>query len=118
MSVTGRPLLPFLSDSWVEERRRWLGGIRVRALEALAASGLALGGPETATAKRAARALIAAEPLRESGYRLLMEVHEVEGNPAEGLIAFDELRTRLRNQIGSAPTQLARTLHRRLLGDA
>ena len=84
MSVTERELLPFLSTAWVEERRRWLAGVRVRALEALAASGLALGGPETTTAKRAAAALITAEPLRESGYRLLMEAHAIEGNRPKG----------------------------------
>ena len=64
-----------------------------------------------------ALALISAEPLRESGYRLLMEVHEVEGNPAEGLIVFDQLRTVLRNKIGIVPTQQTRALHRRLLGE-
>jgi DNA-binding SARP family transcriptional activator len=117
MSVAERPLLPFLSSPWVEEQRRWLGGIRVRALEALAAAGLALAGPETATAKRAAVALIAAEPLRESGYRVLMEVHEIEGNPAEGLLVFDELRQLLRDEVGGIPSQITRTIHQRLLGE-
>jgi Bacterial transcriptional activator domain len=75
-------------------------------------------GAKVAGSKMPCGLVIAAEHLRESGYRLLMVVHELAGSPAEGLIVFDELRTRLRNQIGSAPTQLARTLHRRLLGDA
>jgi SARP family transcriptional regulator, regulator of embCAB operon len=117
MSVTARQLLPFLSSPWIDERRRWLDALRVRAFEALAASALALGGPETATAKRAALALIDAEPLRESGYRLLMETHEAEGNPAQGLVVFEELRTLLRDQLGTAPTEASRAIHRRLLGE-
>jgi DNA-binding SARP family transcriptional activator len=117
MSVAERELLPFVSSPWVEQHRRWLGGIRVRALEALAASGLALGGPEIATARRAALALIAAEPLRESGYRILMQAHEVEGNPAEGLVVFDELRVLLRTRLGTTPSEAARSIHRRLLGE-
>jgi DNA-binding SARP family transcriptional activator len=117
MSISERELLPAMSFGWVEERRSWLEGVRLRALEALAASSLGLAGPEIATATRAARALIAAQPLRESGYRLLMQALEAEGNPAEGLIVFDELRTALRDAVGTTPTAAAREIHRRLLGE-
>jgi hypothetical protein len=46
-----------------------------------------------------------------------MQALEAEGNPAEGLIVFDELRTALRDAVGTTPTPAAREIHRRLLGD-
>ena len=77
---------------WAAEQRRELETIRLRALEALAEAGLRQGGRELGAAEQAARAAIAAAPFRESAHRLLMEVHEAAGNPAEALRAFEELR--------------------------
>ena len=103
------------SGLWVAERRREGEVVRVRALEALAAAGLRLGGRELGAAEQAARAAIAAAPFRESAHRLLMEVHEAAGNPAEALRAFEELRTLLRDELGTVPGRAALTVHERLL---
>jgi hypothetical protein len=49
--------------------RRELEDLRLRALEAAAEAGPALGGAELDGAKRSARTLDELEPYRESGYR-------------------------------------------------
>jgi SARP family transcriptional regulator, regulator of embCAB operon len=118
MNVASRPLLPRVSAAWIDERRTSLEGIRMRALEALAASGLGLGGPEIHTARRAAEALIDAEPYRESGYRLLMRALRAEGNSAQALLVFDRLRTTLRDELGVTPTESTLALHQELLAES
>ncbi len=65
--------------------------------------------------ERAARALIAAEPYRESGYVLLMESLAAEGNAAQGLREFDRLRALLRDELGTTPSPEAIEIHERLL---
>jgi DNA-binding SARP family transcriptional activator len=107
--------LPDCEGMWVAEQRRELESVRLRALEALAAAGLRQGGRELGAAEQAARAAIAAAPFRESAHRLLMEIHEAAGNPAEALRAFEELRTLLRDELGTAPGAAALAVHERLL---
>ena len=92
--------LPDAEGGWAAEQRRELETIRLRALETLAEAGLRQGGRELGAAEQAARAAIAAAPFRESAHRLLMEVHEAAGNPAEALRAFEELRSLLREELG------------------
>src|SRR4029079_2908035 len=89
--------------------------IRLRALEALGEACLRQGGRELGAAEQAARAVIASAPFRESAYRLLMEVYEAAGNPAEALRAFDELRILLRDELGTTPGQAAMIVHDRVL---
>jgi len=101
---------------WVEERRRELEELRLRALEALATAGAALGGADLPAAERAARELVASAPFHESGHRLLMEALAAHGDVAEALRAYDELRLLLREELGTAPGPALQALHRRLLG--
>jgi DNA-binding SARP family transcriptional activator/tetratricopeptide (TPR) repeat protein len=107
--------LPDCEGPWVAECRRELETVRVRALEVLAEAGLRQGGRELGTAEQAARAAVAAMPFRESSHRLLMEVHEAAGNPAEALRAFEELRVLLRDELGTTPGAAAMAVHERLL---
>jgi DNA-binding SARP family transcriptional activator len=88
LAVDLQTFLPDCDGPWVAECRRELETVRVRALEVLAEAGLRQGGRELGTAEQAARAAVAAMPFRESAHRLLMEVHEAAGNPAEALRAF------------------------------
>ena len=109
---------PFLAECdgpWVRERRREVEGLRLRALEALGEAGLRSGGRELDAAEQAARAAIGLAPFRESAHRLLMEVHEAAGNPAEALRAFEELRSLLREELGTTPGPAAMAVHERLL---
>lgn len=110
---------PFLVDEdapWVEDRRRAYDALLVRSLELGGVASLRIGGGELATADRAARRLVEVAPLRESGTRLLMELLDRTGNRAEALIAYDELRVRLRETLGVAPSPETQAAHRALLG--
>jgi SARP family transcriptional regulator, regulator of embCAB operon len=100
---------------WIDEQRRRLDDIYLRALELTAQAGLGIGGGELDTAERAARTLVARAPYRESGYRFLMQVLAARDNPAEGLRVYEELRVRLRDDLGTAPSPTTLVLHRRLL---
>ena len=107
--------LPDADGGWAAEQRRELDTIRLRALETLAEAGLRQGGRELGAAEQAARAAIAAAPFRESAHRLLMEVHEAAGNPAEALRAFEELRLLLREELGTTPGPAAMAVFERVL---
>jgi SARP family transcriptional regulator, regulator of embCAB operon len=115
LHTSSRGFLPGYEAPWIDEQRRDLEDLRLRALDAVAATGLALGGPELTSAERSARALIAAAPLRESGYRYLMEYLAARDEVAEALVVYDELRTRLRDELGIAPGRAIGELHARLL---
>ncbi|MBE2318293.1 AAA family ATPase [Solirubrobacter sp. CPCC 204708] len=107
--------LPDAEGGWAAEQRRELETLRLRGLETLAEAGLRAGGRELGSAEQAARAAIAAAPFRESAHRLLMEVHEAAGNPAEALRAFEELRSLLREELGTTPGPAAMTVFERVL---
>ena len=115
LTVDLQTFLPDCEGPWVNEARRELETVRVRALEVLAEAGLHQGGRELGAAEQAARAAIAAAPFRESAHRLLMEVHDAAGNPAEALRAFEELRILLRDELGTTPGAAAMAVHERLL---
>jgi DNA-binding SARP family transcriptional activator len=115
LAVDLQTFLPDCDGPWLNELRRELESIRLRALEALGEACLRQGGRELGAAEQAARAVIAAAPFRESAHRLLMEVHEAAGNPAEALRAFEDLRILLRDELGTAPGQAAMVVHDRVL---
>lgn len=110
-----RGLLPGHDAPWVREERLELETIRLRALECVAAAGLGLGGGELAAAERAGRALVASWPYRESGYRALMDVLDVQGNVAEALILYEQLRCLLRDELGITPSAQLQQRHQELL---
>jgi SARP family transcriptional regulator, regulator of embCAB operon len=103
---------------WIDEVARSLEDLRLRALECVAAAGLGLGGPELAATERAARALIAASPLRESGYVHLMRALMARESFAEAMLVYDRLRTSLRDELGIAPSARVQALHAELLQSA
>jgi DNA-binding SARP family transcriptional activator len=111
-----RPFLPGEDAPWACQCRRAHEELLIRSLELGALIGLRIGGGELATADRAARRLVQLAPIRESGTRLLMEVLDRKGNRADALIAYDVLRTRLRDELGVAPSPETQNLHRALLG--
>jgi DNA-binding SARP family transcriptional activator len=115
LNIASRGLLPGAQASWLDVFRRELGDVRLHALEVIGRAGLALGGTQLGSVQRAARALIEAEPYRESGYVLLMQSHQAQGNVAEGLRVFDRLRTLLREELGTAPSPDAIATHQQLL---
>jgi DNA-binding SARP family transcriptional activator len=114
--ISARTFLAGEEGTWIDEERRRLADLYARSLELVAQASLEIGGSEVDTAARAARALIAAAPYREAGYRLLMQVFEAQGNRAEALQLYDRLRILLRDELGAAPSQATQELHRALLG--
>ncbi len=115
LNIASRGLLPSAQATWLERPRRELADVRLRALEVLGRAGLAMGGTQLGSAQRAAQALIDAEPYKESGYLLLMQSLEAQGNVAEALRVFDQLRTLLREELGTAPSPDAIAAHEALL---
>lgn len=113
--VAGRELLGDYEAEWIDEWRRTLEDVRSRSLECYARACLAIGGTEVASAERAARRLVRAAPLRESGYGLLMAALEAQGNVAEALLVYETVRLRLREELGAAPGAALQAAHRRLL---
>jgi DNA-binding SARP family transcriptional activator len=114
--TSGRTFLLGMDAPWVDEERRRLAEVNVRALEAYAACTLAIGGTELRAAVRAGRELTQHEPYRESGWRILMEALVAEGNTAEALQTYDRLRVLLRQELGIAPSEATQQLHKAMLG--
>lgn len=113
--TSGRTFLSGENAPWIDEERRHLEAMHIRALEAYAACTLAIGGTELPAAVRAGRELTRREPYRESGWRILMQALVAEGNTAEALQAYERLRRLLREELGIAPSTPTQDLHRLLL---
>jgi len=115
-SVSRRGFLIGEEADWIESERRSLATLHVRGLEAYGLASLGLGGTELAGAVRAGHDLVRLEPYRETGYRILMQALAAEGNAAEALRVYDELRCLLHDDLGAAPSAPTQELHRQLLG--
>lgn len=115
LNISKRPFMPGEDHPWVDDERRRLEGIYLAALECLAGCGPPIGGTVLADAERCARRLVDAAPYRETGHLRLMEVLVAQGNPAEALRVYDEVRCRLRDELGTAPGPMLQVLHKRLL---
>jgi DNA-binding SARP family transcriptional activator len=113
--VAERGFFPGEEALWIGEIRHQLTLLRLRALECYAAAGLGIGGTEIAGAVRAGRQLIGLAPLRESGYRYLMEAHAAQDNLGEALHVHGQLSGCLRDELGVSPSPATRELHERLL---
>ena len=114
--VAERPLLPDHDLPWLDAWRRRLGDTLERALEAYAAACLGLGGTELAGAERSARRLVALNPLRETGYDLLMRALAARGRVPEALREYERARSVLRDELGIPPGAAIAELHAQLLG--
>jgi DNA-binding SARP family transcriptional activator len=115
MFTSERGLLPGEDAPWINEIRDHLEILRLRALECYAAAELGIAGTELAGAERAGRQLIHIAPLRESGYRYLMQALTARDNLAEALQVYQQLCHTLRDQLGVSPSPATRNLYQRLL---
>ena len=114
--VCRRGFLPAEDAPWVVAVRRHVEELHVHSLELVGGACLEIGGSEMSTAERCARQLVELAPYRESGHRLLMQVHAATGNQAESLLVYEALRVRLRDELGAAPSAETQALHATLLG--
>ena len=111
--LTAEELLAGLSAPWIEAERAELAELSLRALEIESRASLQVDRPSDA--EHAARRLIERAPYRESAHGSLMEALAAQGNLAEATLAFDRLRTVLREELGTAPEPGVVALHERLI---
>lgn len=112
--VLGRPFLPAAEGVWVQMQRARLRQLWLRCLEAVA--GHALDSPSAAhLAIEAAEQVVAADPLRESGWVVLMQAHASAGRRAEALRAYARCRRVLREELGVEPSAATQQAHLSLL---
>jgi len=110
-----RELLPGEDAPWIDERRRQMEQIRIRALETYAAAAFGTGGTELPAAVRAGRQLVDLVPLRETGYQVLMRALASQGNVAEALRVYTDLCEVLRDQLGVLPCAASQAVYDNLL---
>jgi SARP family transcriptional regulator, regulator of embCAB operon len=115
--VSEREFLAGEDAPWMDDIRNQLILLRIRALECYAAAALGIGGTELAAAVRAGRQLVRLAPLRESGYRYLMEALAAQDNLGEALHLYTQLSHCLRDQLGTSPSPATRKLYEQLLAE-
>lgn len=101
-AIARRPFLPGETARWCDGRRQHLRDVRIRALEVRGRVALANGDPIGALGD--ARIVLDLEPYRETAHALLMRAHVAAGNPAQALGAYERLRTRLAEDLGTQPS--------------
>jgi SARP family transcriptional regulator, regulator of embCAB operon len=101
--------------AWFDTQRDLLQDIRLRALEAYGNATLEIGGTELPAAVRASRQLVRLAPLRESGHQLLMRSLAAQGNVAEALVVYADVRGILREELGISPCAGTQAIYDRLL---
>lgn len=95
-------LLPGWYDDWVLVERERLRRLRLHLLDELARAHLRVG--EHGEALQAALEAMAADPLRETPHRLVVETHLAEGNAYEALHAFSGYRDLLLRELQLEPS--------------
>jgi DNA-binding SARP family transcriptional activator len=100
-AILRRPFLPGDDGPWLDETRQSLLAASLRALDSLAE--IHSWNLEPALALRAAEEAVSLEPYRDAGYRRLMLIHKLAGNPAEALRAYERLRLLLATELGMRP---------------
>jgi pentatricopeptide repeat protein len=108
-----RVFLPGEEGQWVEDQRRDLRDILVRALECQRDAALA--GKEFGAAVRYAAEITELEPFRESSYRALMQAYAAAGDPAEALRVYERCRRFLADELGAYPSPESEAVYLDLL---
>jgi TolB-like protein/Tfp pilus assembly protein PilF len=85
-------------EEWLRTERQRLRRMLEEALTKLLAPQLPI-----ATRDKAARRLLAVDPLREAASRALMQIHAERGETAQAIKLFEQLRDRLHAELGAKP---------------
>lgn len=101
-------VLPGWHEDWVLIERERLRQLRLHALEALCRRLCAAG--RLAEAIDVGLAAVAADPLRESAHRVLIQAHLAEGNRAEAVRQCEVYRELLWNGLGVSPSAQLKAL--------
>ena len=113
VELARRVFLPGEDGRWVEDQRRDLRDVLVRALECLRDAALA--DEEFGTAVRYAAEITDLEPFRETSYRALMQAHVAAGNPAEALRVYERCRRFLADELGAYPSPESKAVYLEIL---
>jgi DNA-binding SARP family transcriptional activator len=109
---TSGDLLPDWYDEWLTPEREQLHQLRLQALEALCRRLTAAS--KFGEAVSAGLAAVAADPLRESAHRAVIEAHLAQGNVADAVHQYRTYRALLGDELGLAPTSQMELLIRGL----
>jgi DNA-binding SARP family transcriptional activator len=116
LAVVEAGYLPEHDADWTRRPRELVSMMRVDALECQANAAAEAGdGALLAAGEQAGRRAVALAPLRESAHEALMNVLAARGNDAEALAVYEQLRRRLLDELGVAPSATLRRRHEVLL---
>ncbi len=107
------PLLPDLYSEWVLVAREELQQAHRRGLTRLVA--LLEGQRRYEEAIHTAQRLLRLDPLQESVYRQLMQIHAARGDRAAALHVYHECASMLEQELAVEPVEATRQLHAQLL---
>jgi DNA-binding SARP family transcriptional activator len=105
-------LLPDWYDDWLVIERERFRQLRLHALDAVCKQLTCA--RRFCEAAEVALAAIAAEPLRESAHRALIEVHLAEGNVSEAIRQYENYRLLVAVHLGAEPSSELQTWHARV----
>jgi predicted ATPase/DNA-binding SARP family transcriptional activator len=103
LSLEGSDLLPDEDLPWLDAHRKSVDDTRRRALEIVAAAAGALG--EHHRAIQAARQAVSSDPMDERAHRALIQALDRAGDRAGAVLAFEECRSMLAEQLGVDPSR-------------
>jgi DNA-binding SARP family transcriptional activator len=106
--VSSEDLLPDWDDDWVVTDRERFRLVRLEALERAAET--LIEARQHRRALQVALAVVSAEPLRESGFRLLVRTQIAQGNLAEAIRSYRQYRTLLSAELGLRPSPAMESL--------
>jgi DNA-binding SARP family transcriptional activator/Tfp pilus assembly protein PilF len=109
----GEPLADVDCEVLARREVPWLAELRMQVLETRGEAQLHLGGHAAVIAE--VQHLIAAQPLREHLYGLLMRALYQCGRQAEALSAYQKARRTLIEELGTEPAAGLRELHQQIL---
>lgn len=113
MEIAARGFLNGEDGPWIEGQRRSLIDLRLHALECTIEAELHRG--NALIAEREAELLVMLDPLRESGYRLLMRSLFAGGNAAQVPRVMDECRQSLDRLGGMNPSPETNRVYQEIL---
>jgi DNA-binding SARP family transcriptional activator len=109
----GPAMADYPNSDWVDQARATQDALLRRARHAAGESALDTAAP--ARAQLLAESAIAADPLDEAAYRVLMRACVATGEPARAMLAYQRLRTTLAAELGVDPTTTTQDLHLSIL---
>lgn len=100
-AIATRSILPGEEGDWLDDLRRRLEDVRLRALECLGEIWLVQG--DARLAARDAAEAVGLDPYRENAHRLLIRAYLASGERAAAIRAYEACRARFQGELGVQP---------------